>query len=176
MSSTEHRPAGAVSTGGTPARRRGPLLGAAAVLALVLVAALAWLFLAGPMSSGARDERDVADALEHLSDAQSFAEFNDRLCEQYRAPKELVDGIASTGAQTGTDVDTMFRESVLSKFPKDLEVTDVTVDGDEATATARSSADGQERTEEVLMRREDDRWTVCQPGVGMGAVPPTGGN
>ncbi|MVZ90175.1 hypothetical protein GQF49_06740 [Microbacter sp. ANSKLAB05] len=145
---------------------------AAVVVALLVIAALAWLFLAGPLSSSARAERDVEQTLESMSSAESFAEFNGHMCAENRVPQELVDTITASSEETGSDLDSMFRESIAGSFPQDLEVLGVEIsdNGAEATATVESASDGT-GPEQIHMRDEDGAWKMCQPGVGMGAVP-----
>ncbi|PTM90250.1 hypothetical protein [Dietzia psychralcaliphila] len=143
---------------------------AAAVVAAVVVAALVWLVAAGPMSSSARAERAVEQTLREMTGSDSFSEFNSHLCEENRVPQDLVDNITASGEQTGTDLDAMLRESIAGSFPQDLEVTGVEIEGDVATATVESESDDS-APEQVRMLNEDGAWKVCEPGVGMGAVP-----
>ena len=158
--------------------RRGSLVRAGVVLAVVvLVAVLGWLFTMGPMSSAGRVEREVAQTLDDMSAAESFAEFNSHMCAENRVPQELVDQITASGEQTGTDLDSMLRESIAGSFPADLQVTGVEVDGNgtEASATVESGGeDGETTNEQIQMRNEDGAWKLCEPGVGMGAVPQEG--
>ncbi|MDV3354223.1 hypothetical protein [Dietzia sp. IN118] len=152
--------------------RGGVAVTAAVVVALLVIAALVWLFLAGPLSSSARAERDVEQTLESMSSAESFAEFNGHMCAENRVPQELVDTITASSKATGSDLDSMFRESIAGSFPQDLEVLGVEIsdNGAEATATVESASDGT-GPEQIHMRDEDGAWKMCQPGVGMGAVP-----
>lgn len=164
------RPGGGASRG--RGRRRGVLVAAALGVALVAIAAVAWFFLAGPLSSSARAEREVEQTLESMSSAESFAEFNGHMCAENRVPQELVDTITASSEATGSDLDSMFRESIAGSFPQDLEVLGVEIsdNGAEATATVESESDGT-GPEQIHMRDEDGAWKMCQPGVGMGAVP-----
>lgn len=148
--------------------RRGLVWPAIGALVVIVAAVLAWAFLAGPLSERARAEKDVAEAVTGLRQADTLESFNSRLCAEYRAPEDLIRNISAAGESTGSDVDRLFRESMLAKFPEDLRVTSVEVDGDEATADTVSAGGATER---VHMRREDGQWKVCQPGVGMGSVP-----
>ncbi|MEB8325760.1 hypothetical protein NGF75_07140 [Dietzia kunjamensis] len=152
--------------------RGGVAVTAAVVVALLVIAAIAWLFLAGPLSSSARAERDVEQTLESMSSAEAFAEFNGHMCAENRVPQELVDTITASSEATGSDLDSMFRESIAGSFPQDLEVLGVEIsdNGAEATATVESESDGT-GPEQIHMRDEDGAWKMCQPGVGMGAVP-----
>ena len=152
--------------------RGGVAVAAAVVVALLVIAALVWLFLAGPLSSSARAEREVEQTLESMSSAESFAEFNGHMCAENRVPQELVDTITASSEATGSDLDSMFRESIAGSFPQDLEVLGVEIsdNGAEATATVESESDGT-GPEQIHMRDEDGAWKMCQPGVGMGAVP-----
>lgn len=147
---------------------------AVAVVVVVLVAALGWLFLAGPLSSSGRAEREVEQTLKDMSDAGSFSDFNSHLCAANRVPQELVDQITASGEQTGTDLDSMLRESIAGSFPDDLRVTGVEVTGDGAEATATVESGEDSTTEQVRMRDEDGQWKLCEPGVGMGSVPQEG--
>ena len=163
--------------GGRPGRSGGRgrgSVGVVVVVVVVLVAALGWLFLAGPLSSSGRAEREVEQTLKDMSAAESFADFNSHLCAENRVPQELVDQITASGEQMGTDMDSMLRESIAGSFPDDLRVTGVEVSGDgtEATATVESGDDSN--TEQVRMRDEDGQWKLCEPGVGMGSVPQEG--
>lgn len=155
-------------------RRGGPggALVAVGVVGVVLIAAVAWLFLAGPMSSSARAERDVEQTIRDMTAAETFSEFNSFICAENRVPQDLVDNITASGEQTGTDLDAMLRESIAGAIPEDLRVTGVEVgdDGVEATATFESDSEGTGE-EQVRMRDEDGSWKLCEPGVGMGAVP-----
>lgn len=158
--------------------RRGALSGAflaVAVVVVVAVAAMVWFFLAGPGSSSARAEREVEQTLQDMSAAESFADFNSFMCAESRVPQDLVDTITASGDQTGTDVDSMFRESLAGSFPEDLRVTSVEISegGADAVATVESESTDEE-PEQVRMRDEDGDWKLCQPGVGMGAVPEDG--
>ncbi|MDN4505602.1 Rv0361 family membrane protein [Dietzia maris] len=163
---------GARPGSGRQGGRGGVAVAAAVVVALLVIAALAWLFLAGPLSSSARAERDVEQTLESMSSAESFAEFNGHMCAENRVPQELVDTITASSEATGSDLDSMFRESIAGSFPQDLEVLGVEIsdNGAEATATVESESDGT-GPEQIHMRDEDGAWKMCQPGVGMGAVP-----
>lgn len=168
---------GSGSTGGarSGSGRRGGLrtgIVAAGVVVVVVIAAVAWLFLAGPLSSSARAERAVEQTLRDMTGAGSFAEFNSFLCAENRVPRDLVDSITASGGQTGTDLDAMFRESIAGSFPQDLKVTGVEIDGQVGTATVESETDAS-GPEQVRMLDEDGAWKVCEPGVGMGAVPQT---
>ena len=171
------RGAGDCGEAARPARR-GSLVWAGVFLAVVvLVAVLGWLFTMGPMSSAGRVEREVAQTLDDMSAAESFAEFNSHMCAENRVPQELVDQITASGEQTGTDLDSMLRESIAGSFPADLKVTGVEVDGNgtEASATVESGGeDGETTNEQIQMRNEDGAWKLCEPGVGMGAVPQEG--
>lgn len=150
-------------------RTRLVLVAVVAVLVLVL-AVLAWLLTAGPLSESAKQEREVGSALEDMGAAESFAEFNQFLCAEQRVPQDLVDTITTSGQQTGTDLDAMFRESIAGSLPEDLEVTKVDVEGDSALATVESGTEDSQ-PEEVRMRHEDGDWKVCESEVGMGSVP-----
>lgn len=171
---SQQPPAGDAAGGGATRTRRGRTLGAVAalVVAVVAVAALVWLFAAGPLSASARTQREVERVLHDLGASESLAEFNGHLCAEQRMPQEMLDQIAGSGAQTGVDLDSMFREQILGSFPDELTVTSVEVDGDDAVATVESSGgEGTPGPEELRLRREDGAWTVCEPGVGMGAMP-----
>ena len=162
---------------GRPGRsggRRRVSVGVVVVVVVVLVAALGWLFLAGPLSSSGRAERDVEQTLRDMSSAGSFAEFNSHLCAENRVPQDLVDTITTSGEQMGTDMDSMLRESIAGSFPDDLRVTGVEVSGDGAEATATVESGEGSTTEQVRMRDEDGQWKLCEPGVGMGSVPQEG--
>lgn len=143
-----------------------------AVVVIAAVAVLGWLFTAGPMSESASQSDEVESALEDMSSSSSFAEFNGFMCAEQRVPQDLVDTITASGEQTGADLDAMFRESIAGSLPEDLQVTDVEINGADATATVESGEEDAS-TEQVVMRDEDGAWKVCDPGVGMGTVPET---
>lgn len=172
MTTTSQQP----PTGDRPSGRRGgrspvPLI-LGGIVALIAVATLVWLFVAGPMSSAARTEREVEEVVRGIGASESLAEFNDHLCEEQRMPQTMIDSLADSGAQTGVDLDAMFREQVMGKFPENIEVTGVEVDGENAVATLESSGENAiEGPEELRLREEGGSWKVCEPGVGMGAVP-----
>lgn len=165
-------PTGGASEGRTRPGGRAVVLGAATVVVVLAIAAIVWLFVAGPLSSSGRAERAVEQTLQEMTASESFSEFNNYLCAENRVPQDLVDSITSSGEQTGTDMDAMLRESIAGSFPSDLRVTGVEIDGATATATVESESDeAGTSSEQVQMRDEDGAWKVCQPGVGMGAVP-----
>lgn len=165
------RPGGGAD-GSKGARRTSLWLVLAAAVVVLVVAAAGWLFTAGPMSQSAQNEREIESTLEDMGSATSFAEFNDYLCAEQRVPQDLVDTISSSGEQTGTDLDAMFRESIGGSLPDDLQVTGVELEEGDATATVEAGAEDAE-AEQVRMRDEDGAWKVCDPGVGMGSVPAT---
>lgn len=179
MTTTSHQPdtGGHTEAGGPAGRRedRSRLLVVAmvAVVAVLVVAAVAWAFLAGPLSSSARTEREIEQVLRDMGSSESLADFNSRLCEEQRMPQEMLDAIAGSGASTGVDLDAMFRERIIGSFPEELSVTGVEVDGDDAVATVESAGEGSEGAgpEELRLRHENGAWTVCETGVGMGALP-----
>lgn len=161
---------GARQSGGWRGGLSGVLV-AAGVVVVLLIAAVAWVFIAGPMSSSARAEREVEQTIRDMTAAETFSDFNGFICAENRVPQDLVDNITASGEQTGTDLDAMLRESIAGTIPEDLRVTDVEVgDNGEATVTVESDSEGSGE-EQVQMRDEDGSWKMCQPGVGMGAVP-----
>lgn len=165
-------------TGSRPDRSGGQRGGSSGVVGVVvvvvvvlLVAAAGWLFLAGPLSSSGRAEREVEQTLRDMSAAESFSDFNSYLCAENRVPQDLVDKITASGEQTGTDLDSMLRESIAGSFPDELRVTGVEVSGDGVEATATVESGAESTSEQVRMRDEDGQWKLCEPGVGMGSVP-----
>lgn len=152
------------------ARGRRIAVAVVAVVVVAVVAVLIWLFTAGPLSESAQKEREVESTLEGMSSATSFADFNSFLCAEQRVPQDLVDTISSSGEQTGADLDAMFRETLAGSLPDDLRVTDVEIEGGDATATVEAGSEDAD-PEQVRMREEDGAWKVCEPGVGMGTVP-----
>ncbi|WP_010540824.1 hypothetical protein [Dietzia alimentaria] len=173
----DHSGSGPVGGARPAGGRRGGLGGvlvAVGVVTAVLIAAVVWFFVAGPMSSSARAERDVEQAIRDMTSAETFSEFNSYLCAENRVPQDLVNNITASGEQTGTDLDAMLRESIAGTLPDDLRVTSVEVDDDGVGATANVESDSEGTGEEqVRMRDEDGSWKLCEPGVGMGAVPQT---
>lgn len=167
-------PVGGARPGGGRRGGLGGVLVTVGVVAVVLIAAVVWFFVAGPMSSSARAERDVEQAIRDMTSAETFSEFNSYLCAENRVPQDLVNNITASGEQTGTDLDAMLRESIAGSLPDDLRVTGVEVDDDGVGATANVESDSEGTGEEqVRMRDEDGSWKLCEPGVGMGAVPQT---
>ena len=167
-------PVGGSRPGGGRRGGLGGVLVAVGVVVVVLIAAVVWFFLAGPMSSSSRAERDVEQTIRDMTSAETFSEFNSYLCAENRVPQDLVNNITASGEQTGTDLDAMLRESIAGTIPDDLRVTGVEVDDDGVGATATVESDSEGAGEEqVRMRDEDGSWKLCEPGVGMGAVPQT---
>lgn len=166
----QHNAGGAGDGASHGARRLSPVLLAGVAVVVLVLAALGWLFTAGPLSESAKQERAVESALKDMSGAASFAEFNEFLCSEQRVPQDLVDTITASGEQTGTNLDSMFRESIAGSLPEDLRVTNVEADGESAVATVESGSEGSQ-PEEVRMRNEDGAWKVCESEVGMGSVP-----
>ena len=120
---------------------------------LVVLCALVALPLAG---CGRDDEADVRAVLERFATATAQKDFQ-TICDRVFA-EELVEQVRQTVpcelALTNSDLGD-------AKNPK-LEVRDVEVDGDKATAVVRTSADNQEASEDtVQLVREPDGWRVA---------------
>lgn len=139
--------------------RNGIVIGVVAAIA-VLIAVGVWLFAAGPLSESGRDERAARDVVENVDTAESMAEFNALLCEERRAPDDLIEMLQESYQEEGTDVDSVFLEQVRPNVPDDLSIDDVNIDGD--TAVVATSSGGGEVTEEIDLVREDGEWRICE--------------
>jgi len=171
------QPAGQAQGGAAKAaggRKLGLIIGAAVVV-ILLVIALVW-FLVARSSPEAKAEREISDTLTSLGSVESFSEFGEKICAQYKPSQELTDQLATISKDSGVDFDQQFTEQIRSSFPSSLEVTGVDLDGDDATAHIKSTSDeGQETEEDTKMRREDGKWLVCDPAVDTNGQPETPG-
>ena len=127
-----------------PVRSRPPV---------VLLAALA---LAGCGDSGPSAEAQIRTTLNDFQRATADHDYA-TLCERVLAP-ELVDTVEQIGLGCEAALERAFAEV---RDPR-ISVGAVTVDGDRATAEVRSSAAGQEPSEDTIeLVRVGDAWRIA---------------
>ena len=132
-----------------------------------VLTALAALALAGCGDSGPSDEARIRGALEEFQRATAAKDYA-ALCDRVLAPK-----LIATVEQVGLSCETALEEGFKSVRDPRISVGSVTVDGDSATAQVRSSAAGQEPSEDtVQLVRVDDSWRIASLGEGQGPRAP----
>jgi hypothetical protein len=132
-----------------------------ALLAVPLVlAALAAGCAGSPSSAGnfEGEEKRVADVVEKL---QSAGETGDaaEICDEVLA-SELRDQIQAAGADCEQELDKAIKDA--DDF--ELEVEDVTISGNSATAKVRGRDDGEERVRDFEFVREGRDWRATSLG------------
>jgi hypothetical protein len=126
-----------------------------------VLTALAALALAGCGDSGPSDEARIRSTLEEFQRATAAKDYA-ALCDRVLAPK-----LIETVEQVGLSCETALEEGFESVRDPRISVGSVTVDGDTATAQVRSSAAGQEPSEDtVRLVRVDDSWRIASLGEG----------
>ena len=129
-------------------------------LAVVLALALAGC-------GGQTDEQEVRDVVSGFAEATSQKDYQ-RLCDEIFAP-ELLETLGQIGLPC---------EIALERAYADLEsprvvIGAIEVDGNEATAQVRSSAKGQQPSDDTLeLVRVEDRWRIADLGAGSSEQPP----
>ena len=132
-----------------------------------VLTALAALALAGCGDSGPSDEARIRGALEEFQRATAAKDYA-ALCDRVLAPK-----LIATVEQVGLSCETALEEGFKSVRDPRISVGSVTVDGDSATAQVRSSAAGQEPSEDtVQLVRVDDSWRIASLGESQGPQAP----
>jgi hypothetical protein len=132
-----------------------------AVLAVPFVLAAIAAGCAGSSSSAggfAGDEKKVADLVEKL---QSAGETGDpgTICDKLLA-KALRDQIQEPGSTCEQELDKAIKDA--DDF--DLDVEDVTIEGNEATAKVKGRDRGEERVRVLAFAREGSEWRVTSLG------------
>jgi ketosteroid isomerase-like protein len=129
----------------------GSLAAVRRVLPIVLCAAA----LAGGGCGGDNAEDEVRATLDRFGEATRDKDYT-ALCEEIFAA-QLVQQIASLGQPC----ETVLRSGLENVQAPTVDVQDVEVSGDEALATVRTSAEGQEPSEDqVSLVREDGDWRI----------------
>ena len=130
-----------------------------------VLTALAALALAGCGDSGPSDEAQIRGALEEFQRATAAKDYA-ALCDRVLAPK-----LIETVEQIGLPCETALEKGFESVRDPRISVGAVTVDGDSATAQVRSSAAGQEPSEDtVRLVRVGRRLADRLPGRGSGSL------
>ena len=128
---------------------------------------LALCVLVGCGDSGPSDEEQIRSTLSAFGRATGERDYA-ALCERILAPK-LVETVEQIGLPCETALEKGFEDV---RGPR-ISVGAVTVDGDAATAQVRSSAEGQEPSEDtVRLVRVDDAWRIASLGEGQGPQAP----
>jgi hypothetical protein len=132
-----------------------------ALLAVPLVlAALAAGCAGSPSSAGnfEGEEKRVADVVEKL---QSAGESGDaaEICDDVLA-KQLRDQIQEAGASCEQELD----QAIKDADDFDLDVEDVTIDGNQATAKVKGRDRGEDRVREFEFVREGREWRATSLG------------
>ena len=132
-----------------------------------VLTALAALALAGCGDSGPSDEAQIRSALEEFQAATAAKDYA-ALCDRVLAP-----ALIETVEQFGLPCETALEKGFEDVHDPRISVGAVSVEGDEATAQVRSSAEGQEPSEDtVLLVRVDDAWRIASLGEGQGPPAP----
>jgi hypothetical protein len=130
-----------------PVAIRPPLLALALACALV------------GCGGGRDDERDVRDALGQFQRATAAHDYS-ALCDRILAPK-----LIETLQQIGLPCTAALQQGFKNVRDPRISVGAVKVDGDRASAEVRSSAAGQEPSEDtVQLVRVDGRWRIASLG------------
>ena len=124
-----------------------------------VLTALAALALAGCGEEGPSDEAQIRGALERFQLATADKDYA-TLCERVLAPQ-----LIQTVEQIGLPCETALRKGFEDVSDPRISVGTVTVDGDAATAQVRSSAEGQEPSEDtVRLVRVGGDWRIASLG------------
>ena len=124
-----------------------------------VLTALAALALAGCGESGPSDEAQIRGALEQFQQATAAKDYA-ALCDRVLAPR-----LVETVEQIGLPCEKALAKGFESVRDPRISVGTVTVDGDTATAQVRSSAAGEEPSEDtVRLVRVGDGWRVASLG------------
>jgi len=126
----------------------------------LLLAALA-SGCAGSASSAGEfkgEEKNVAEVVEKLQTAGETGDA-ETICDEVLS-QELRDQIKEAGSTCADELD----KAIHDADDFDLEVEDVTIDGDEATAKVRGRDRGEERVREFEFVRERGEWRATSLG------------
>jgi hypothetical protein len=127
---------------------------------LLLVCACA---LVGCGESGPSDEEQIRSALAQFERATAAKDYQ-ALCDRILAPK-----LVETVKQIGLPCEVALEKGFAGVRDPQLTVGAVTVKDDTATAEVRSSAAGQEPSEDtVSLVRAGDTWRIASLGTGQG--------
>ena len=132
----------------------------AALAALLALAALA-PGCAGTSSSAGNfegEEKSVADVVEKLQSAGQAGDAKE-ICDEILA-KQLRDEIQQAGSNCEQELDKAIKDA--DDF--ELEVEDVTIKGDTATAKVKGSDRGKDRVSEFEFVREGNAWRATRLG------------
>jgi hypothetical protein len=126
---------------------------------LVLVA-LASGCTANPSSSNGfeGEEKNVAEVVDKLGTAGRTGDAGE-LCDNVFS-KRLREAIAESGSTCEQELDKAIKDA--DDF--DLEVDDVTIDGDRATAKVTGKADGKDQVRDFTFTREGKTWRATDLG------------
>lgn len=127
------------------------------VLVLVAVA----VALAGCGDPGPGDEEQIRGTLSEFGRATAAKDYR-VLCDRVLAPK-----LIETVEQIGLPCEMALKKGFEDVREPRLSVGAITVEGDGATAQVRSSAEGQEPSEDtVTLVRAGDGWRIASLGTG----------
>ena len=128
---------------------------------LLLVAALLLSGCAGSASSATDFEGEEKAVAEQVEKLQSAGETGDAkvICDEVLA-EDLREQIQAAGASCEQELDKAIKDA--DDF--DLEVNDVTVDGDRATAKVTGKSDGKDDVRDFTFVREGDSWRASDLG------------
>jgi len=128
-----------------------------------LVLVLAAAALAGCGDSGPGDEEQIRATLSEFGRATAAKDYGG-LCDRVLAPR-LIETVEQIGLPCEMALEKGFEDV---RDPR-LSVGAVTVQGDTASAQVRSSAKGQEPSEDTVeLVRVDDGWRIASLGEGQG--------
>ena len=131
-----------------------------------VVCALLALALAGCGDSGPSDEAQIRTALDEFRRATAAKDYT-TLCEQVLAPR-----LIQTVEQVGLPCEMALEKGFEGVEEPRISVGTVTVEGDSARADVRSSAAGQEPSQDTVeLVRVDGRWRIASLGDAGGGAP-----
>ena len=122
---------------------------------LPAVALLVALALAGCGDSGPSDEQQIRSTLDQFAQATAAKDYGE-LCQKVFAPK-----LVETLEQIGLPCEQALRKGFEGVKEPQISVGKVTVDGDNAKAEVRSSAEGQKPSQDTVeLARVNGAWRI----------------
>jgi hypothetical protein len=128
------------------------------VLPLLVAALASGCTASGSSSDFEGEEKRVADVVERLQSAGSKGD-GKVICDEVLAAS-LREQVQASGSNCEQEIDKALKDA--DDF--DLEVEDVTIDGDEATVRVKGLDGGADRVRELRFEREGSDWRATSLG------------